>query len=101
MKEFEAKSPFPSSGHSVKELTHNFRSRKKILDFNEKVFKEKLLKSEYSDAAQKSGLTNYNQEVKDRGTDTGYMEVCMIDKSDNHNEKEKIFEIIREAVKRG
>ena len=31
MKEFEGKSPFPSSGHSVKELTHNFRSRKKFL----------------------------------------------------------------------
>ena len=101
MKEFETKSPFLSSGHLVKELTRNFRSRKKILDFNEKVFKEKLLKSDYSEAAQKSGLTNYNQEVKDWGTDTGYMEVCMIDKSDNHDEKEKIRMIIHEVVKRG
>lgn len=101
MKEFEEKSPFPSSGHSVKELTHNFRSRKKILDFNEEVFKEKLLKSEYSEAAQKSGLTNYNQEVKDSGTDTGYVEVSMIDKSDNHNEKEKITAIIHEVTQRG
>tara|TARA_B100000315_G_scaffold206734_1_gene201266 strand:+ start:2164 stop:5256 length:3093 start_codon:yes stop_codon:yes gene_type:complete len=101
MKEFETKSPFLSSGHSVKELTHNFRSRKKILDFNDKVFKEKLLNSEYSEAAQKSGLTNYSQEVKDRGTDAGYMEVCMIDKSENYNEKEKIRTIIHEAVKRG
>ena len=101
MKEFETKSPFLSSGHLVKELTRNFRSRKKILDFNEKVFKEKLLKSDYSEAAQKSGLTNYNQEVKDWGTDTGYIEVCMIDKSDNHDEKEKIRMIIHEVVKRG
>ena len=59
------------------------------------------MKSEYSDAAQKSGLTNYNQEVKDRGTGSGYVEVSMIDKSDDQNEKEKITTIIHEVTQRG
>jgi ATP-dependent exoDNAse (exonuclease V) beta subunit len=48
--------PVPSAEYSVEELEINYRSLKKILEFNDKVFKEIAAKSDaYRDAGARSG----------------------------------------------
>ena len=101
MKEFEGKSPFLSPEHSVKELDRNYRSRKRILDFNERVFKDNLAKSDLSIEAEKSGLNNYHQEAREGNRNPGYVEVSICEKNDVCEEKQKILALIGELIKRG
>lgn len=103
MKKLEKTNPFPSARHEVKELDINYRSREKILEFNEKVFKTNLLENpEYHSAGQKSGLTDYVQRARDEEENEGYAEVLLLGYSDDQApERKKVQELIQELILRG
>ncbi len=101
--EDETKNPFPSARYEAKDLNINYRSLSKILDFNEKVFKENIKSSDhYIKAAKESGLIDYVQKVKEGKENKGYVEVIICKKDDeNPVEKENIYKLIEELCKRG
>lgn len=103
MKGFEKVNPFPSAKHAVLELDSNYRSRKRILEFNERVFKRKLAENaEYREAGQRSGLTEYVQKSREEEGDDGYVEVSFLERNDDEpGEREKIQELIEELHGRG
>ena len=102
MRESERNNPFPSAGHYVKELTTNYRSLKKILDFNEKVFKELVAGNDkYKKAGTRGGLTDYVQYARD-GKPEGYCEVVLKEKDDEAPpERCVIQELVAELRSRG
>lgn len=100
MKKCETENIFPSAAHEVAELQTNYRSLKKILEFNEKVFKE-IATAKYPEAAKRSGLCDYIQSAKADAKD-GYIEVAIVERDDEAPlEKEKLFEIIKDLISRG
>ena len=103
MKDIETTNPFPSAEHIVGELNINYRSKQKILDFNEKVFKEVVTKSDkYGEAGKRSGLTDYEQEAKGENKNSGYVEVVLLERDDEDlPERQKIKELIEELQRRG
>ncbi len=102
MRESERTNPFPSAGHYVKELTTSRRSLKKILDFNEKVFKEIVAGNEkYKEAGTRSGLTDYVQCAGD-GNSEGYCEVVLQERDDETPpERRVIQDLVAELRSRG
>ncbi|MEK6656024.1 MAG: UvrD-helicase domain-containing protein [Nitrospirota bacterium] len=102
MKNIEAINPFPSAEYDVGELDVNYRSKQRILDFSEKVFKEIIANNEkYSDAGKRSGLIDYIQKVEEDNKNGGYAEVVICEKDDeNPIERQKIQELIKELCKR-
>jgi len=103
MKAFEKQNPFPSAKHIVEELGTNYRSLSRILEFNEKVFRDTLdAKEEYREAAGRSGLTDYVQKVSDGRESPGYSEVSILEKDeDDPPEKKKIQGLVAELTSRG
>jgi len=102
MRESECSNPFPSARHYVKELTTNYRSLKKILDFNEKVFKEIAAGNDkYGEAGTRSGLTDYVQCARD-GSSPGYCEVVLQERDDEtFPERLVIQDLVAELRSRG
>ncbi len=102
MKRCEEENLFPSSSHKVAELETNFRSLPMILEFNEKVFKDKTaLEPKFSTPASRSGLNSYSQKPKG-GTEDGYVETTILERNDDDPpERQKIFDIIDDLLKRG
>jgi ATP-dependent helicase/nuclease subunit A len=102
MRECERTNPFPSAAHDVKELTTSRRSRKKILDFNEKVFKEIVAGNEkYREAGSRSGLTDYVQCAGEDGSE-GYCEVVLQERDDEAPpERRVIQDLVAELRSRG
>jgi ATP-dependent exoDNAse (exonuclease V) beta subunit len=103
MKGLEKTNQFPSAEHSVRELDTNYRSRKRILEFNKKVFKEKVAgDAEYREAGERSGLTDYIQKPRENQDGDGYVEVSLHERNDEEPaEREKIQELIEELSTRG
>jgi ATP-dependent exoDNAse (exonuclease V) beta subunit len=102
MKEIEMASPFPSAVHVVRELFTNYRSYERILDFNERMFRDIIKESEYSKYAEMSGLTSYTQDVRKENRGKGYVETNILVKdSVDPEERRKIQEIIGSLKKRG
>jgi ATP-dependent helicase/nuclease subunit A len=103
MKGLETNNPFPSAEHIVRELSTNYRSKKRILEFNERVFKENLVRNkEYGEAGQRSGLTEYIQKPKEEETEDGYVAVSLLERNDDEPpERVKIQELIESLRKRG
>lgn len=103
MKSLERFNPFPSADHSVRQLDINYRSRKKVLEFNDRVFKEILAAStEYRPAGEKSGLTDYIQKPQDRSADDGFVQLSFFERSDDSPlEKRRVQELIGELRDRG
>jgi len=103
MKGLERNNPFPSAEHIVRELSTNFRSKKRILEFNEMVFKEILVRNdEYGEAGQRSGLTEYIQKPREGEKEDGYVAVSLLERNDDEPpERVKIQELIEELKKRG
>jgi ATP-dependent helicase/nuclease subunit A len=102
MRESESTNPFPSAIHNVKELTTNYRSLRKILDFNEKVFKDTVAgKEKYREAGTRSGLTDYVQCARD-GFSQGYCEVVLEERDDETlPERRVIQDLVAELRSRG
>lgn len=103
MKGLETNNPFPSAEHMVRELSTNYRSRKRILEFNERVFKDNLARNEqYREAGKRSGLTEYVQNPKEGEDDEGYAEIVLLERNDDEPpERGKVQELIGELVNRG
>jgi len=102
MRESERDNPFPSARHYVKELKTNYRSLKKVLDFNEKVFKENVTGNDkYKEAGTRSGLTDYVQCARD-GSSQGYCEVVLQARDDETiPERGIIQDLVAELKSRG
>jgi ATP-dependent exoDNAse (exonuclease V) beta subunit len=103
MREAEKKNPFPAAERIIRELETNYRSLPAILDFNEKVFRQIVAVSDtYRNAGEQSGLTDYIQKVREDNKTSGYAEVTLCEKDDDHPpEKQKIQELIRDLHDRG
>ncbi|MBI5787710.1 MAG: UvrD-helicase domain-containing protein [Candidatus Schekmanbacteria bacterium] len=103
MRSLEAVNPFPSSYHEVRELTVNYRSFQGICDFNQRVFLETLPHQEqYREAAQRSGLSDYQQDIKSGHEGLGQVELAFLEKdADNPAEKQKVQELIRALKNKG
>jgi ATP-dependent helicase/nuclease subunit A len=102
MKSLESDNPFPSAKHIVQELGTNYRSLQKILEFNEKVFKDKVAASDiYAEAGGRSGLTSYMQRVKEGRDSPGYSEVITLERSEDPAERRKIQQLVKELTTRG
>ena len=103
MKGLESQNPFASAYHNVKELEINYRSLGGVVNFN-KAFFQKVVANEdkYREPAARSGLTDYEQKVKEDRKGSGYVEVIRCEKNDDDiPEKQKIQDLIRELTKRG
>jgi ATP-dependent helicase/nuclease subunit A len=103
MKKCENENPFPSAEHVVRELDTNYRSLHRILEFNEQIFKEIVAaNTEYSAAAERSGLTAYVQKVREGRESPGYSEVVILERDDEDPpERRKVGELIGELRGRG
>ncbi len=102
MRESERNNPFPSARQYVKELTTNYRSLRKILDFNEKVFKEIAAGNDkYKEAGSRSGLTDYVQCARD-GSAHGYCEVILRERDDETIPERRVLQdLVGELRSRG
>ncbi|HWR58156.1 MAG TPA: UvrD-helicase domain-containing protein [Thermodesulfovibrionales bacterium] len=102
MRKYERTNPFPSAAHDVRELETSRRSPKKVLDFNEKVFKEIVAGNDkYMAAGTRSGLTDYVQCAGD-GSSRGYCEVMLRERDDEIiPERHVIQDLVAELVSRG
>ncbi len=103
MKKCESENPFPSAEHIVRELETNYRSLHRILEFNERIFKEIVAANdEYNAAGERSGLTGYVQKVRDGRESPGYSEVVILERDDEDPpERKKVGELIEELGRRG
>jgi ATP-dependent exoDNAse (exonuclease V) beta subunit len=103
MKKCETENPFPSADHIVRELETNYRSLCRILEFNERIFKEIVAaNTEYNAAGERSGLTGYVQKVRDGRESPGYSEVVILERDDEDPpERHKVVELIGELTRRG
>jgi ATP-dependent helicase/nuclease subunit A len=102
MRDCEKRNPFPSAVHDVKELTTSRRSLKRILEFNEKVFKETVgVNEKYKKAGERSGLTDYVQCAAEGGPE-GYCEVILHERDDESPpERQLIQDLVAELRSRG
>jgi len=102
MRDCESRNPFSPASHHVLELSINYRSLPKILEFNEKVFKAIAATHEkYREPAQRSGLNDYIQQPI-REESPGYVEVQIYDRDDEDpSEKGRIQGLVEELTRRG
>ncbi len=102
MRESERDNPFPSARHDVKELKTNYRSLRKVLEFNEKVFREIVAGHvKYMEAGSRSGLTDYVQCARD-GSSQGYCEVVLQERDDETiPERRVIQDLVADLRARG
>jgi ATP-dependent exoDNAse (exonuclease V) beta subunit len=102
MRDCEFRNPFPSAGHHILELSINYRSLPKILEFSGKVFREIAPNHEkYKEPAERSGLSEYTQRPR-REMPPGYVEVEVFDRNDEAPpERRKIQALVEELVRRG
>ena len=103
MKGLESINPFSSALHHVKELEINYRSLERVVDFSAEFFKKVIAHHDkYREPANRSGLIDYEQRVKEDHMGSGYVEVIRCEKKDDEPaEKEKIQELIKDLVQRG
>jgi ATP-dependent helicase/nuclease subunit A len=103
MRDCSSTSPFLSVEPIEKELSINYRSRSRILEFTRRVFQ--VLAPEtplYREALERSCLIDYKQTPKHTEEGEGYVEVTIHEKNeDDPSEKKKIQELILELCKRG
>ncbi|MCX7918658.1 MAG: UvrD-helicase domain-containing protein [bacterium] len=99
--------PFGSVHQQVDELPINYRSYEKIVELTRTVFQGILptLKdslAEYRSAGERSGLTSYQQSVKDEHKNKGYVEIKLFAKNaDVPEEKTYIQSLVQELASRG
>jgi ATP-dependent exoDNAse (exonuclease V) beta subunit len=103
MREMEVKNPFPSARHMVKELETNFRSLQGIVDFNDRVFKQKIASDEkYGVIAGLSGLTGYIQKVRPENEDKGHVRIIRIElEAGETPESREVRELLSALRQRG
>ncbi len=102
MKGLEAASPFPSAPRDVRELSTNWRSRPRIVEFVQQVFLSRAASSEsYRGAAHRSGLDEWHQSARP-GRPRGYVEVELLRRDEeNPPERAKLQRLMTELHSRG
>ena len=102
MRGMETDNPFPSAGHTLRELTVNRRSGGRVLSFVSEVFRTNApAVAQYREASRRSGLDEWIQDPRD-GADPGYVEVQILDRDDeNPPEREKLRQIMTDLHARG
>ncbi|MCK4249636.1 MAG: UvrD-helicase domain-containing protein, partial [Candidatus Omnitrophica bacterium] len=102
MKAVETQNPFPSASHSVSELNKNYRSRQGIIDFNEEVFKNKVVEQGYEMPARESELLFWTQVSEKKDEHKGVVAITILDKDeDKLPERSKVQELITDLRTRG
>jgi len=103
MRQMEEKRPFPSAHHEVKELETNYRSQQQIIDFNAKVFKQKVAADQkYGSIAALSGLTDYIQKVKPGNEGKGSVQTMVIERQgDETPERAEVQDLLVRLKARG
>lgn len=93
---------FPSAQPVKHELRTNWRSRQRILDFTREVFEEMVPRTDYAEAAERSGLTHVAQAVRPGSEKQGYVEVALIDHEGAEDpERGQLIGIINDCIQRG
>jgi ATP-dependent exoDNAse (exonuclease V) beta subunit len=100
---------FPSVKCQRKELTWNWRSKEAVVEFTKKVFHELVPSKVDKEIAEKSGLSSYQQNVRDEEKGKGFVLVTHVvpdvdeKNSDANNpaEQQKLIEILRDCKRRG
>ena len=103
MKGVMEKNEFPSALHCVEELDKNYRSDEAIVTFAEQLFQCEVPRwEEYRIAACETGLLDYRQDVEGARRGKGYVQTCVVERNDEEpREREKLYELIGELLKRG
>ena len=102
MKSLMETTVFPSAPPEVRELEMNYRSFERILDFSKTVFHSTLPTALAGDAPHASGLSSFQQEVKENNRKKGYVEIVSFEKDDDQErQRAKILEIVRDCHMRG
>ncbi len=103
MKGLESRNPFSSALHCVHELDVNYRSLEGVVDFSKAFFKKVVAHHDkYREPASRSGLDDYEQEVKEDHRSSGVAEVIRCEKRDDEpSEKGMIQELIKDLIRRG
>jgi len=102
MRSLEAASPFASAPRDVHELSTNWRSRPRVVDFAAAVFRDRAAAdSKYREAARRSGLDDWHQAAREDGGH-GYVEVEILERDDeNPPEREKLQAVMKDLEARG
>jgi ATP-dependent helicase/nuclease subunit A len=102
MKALERGNPFPSARHAVRELSENWRSRPRILEYVAEVFKRNVPAAEdCRSAAEASGLSDWTQTARS-GKDPGYVETEILARDDDDPpERIKLQSVMAELRARG
>jgi len=102
MRSLEEASPFPSAPRDVRELSTNWRSRPRLVQFAREVFRDRASSSERRrEAARRSGLDDWHQQARE-GHGRGYVEVQILRRDDeNPPEREKIAQVVESLRSRG
>jgi len=105
MRALETSNPFLPATYAVKELPINYRSLERIVKFTEEFFQGVVRAyDEYKEAAEKSGLVDYQQDIKEEYQGLGYVEVKIYKKNKKEEEfpeKQELQNRIKELKKRG
>ncbi len=98
MKTLEARNTFPSARHEVRELEMNRRSAEEVVRFSERVFKQASPADPVvREASRRSGLTDWNQSVRDDMKGKGYVGVTFFNRADEGcPERDRILALIAE-----
>ena len=102
MRALEAASPFASAPRDVHELSTNWRSRPRVVDFAAQVFRARAASdAKYREAARRSGLDDWHQAATETGG-AGYVEVEILARDDeNPPEREKLQAVMKDLQARG
>lgn len=104
MKTLEQNEVFPSANKIVKTLDKNYRSKKVIIDFIMKIFKDKISKHPiYSEPARYTGLHECEQIAEEKFFGKGYVELKTFseDEEEEINIKKYLVETIYDITNRG
>lgn len=107
MKRLQSEDVFPSATKDLKILDTNYRSFERILTFNRDVFKKIIPNHIDPEAARASGLSTYEQNVRDSYRGKGYVEVISIpanaaeDQPGRIPQKESVLGIVAGCLSRG
>lgn len=96
---------FPSAPASSIPLETNYRSAQALVDFVKDVFSANVASAGFEEHAKASGLYNFAQDVPEKEKNKGYVEVKLIEKTDDDSstgkQREYILSAIRDCATRG
>ena len=93
---------FPQARTRIEELTTNFRSHERILEFNQRVFHDRVPQQAGVEAASASGLSTATSHPRPDARGKGYVEVVPLDRGQAKDaEREALLAIVDDCRRRG